>query len=96
MKFGGHAGLQNMLSPNAYANLMQTFDAMVARGDEIALRAKQRAELASENQDQATTEYLPYLLSEISNAQAKTPFIKRRQGLWVRCVRGYMPKLALE
>lgn len=87
---GGHAGLQNMLSPNAYANLMQTFDAMVARGDEIALRAKQRAELASENQDQATTEYLPYLLSEISNAQAKTPFIKRLLDRFVGAVRAWV------
>ena len=87
---GGHAGLQNMLSPNAYANLMQTFNAMVARGDEIALRAKQRAELASENQDQATTEYLPYLLSEISNAQAKTPFIKRLLDKFVGAVRAWV------
>ena len=87
---GGHAGLQNMLSPNAYANLMQTFNAMVARGDEIALRAKQRAELASENQDQATTEYLPYLLSEISNAQAKTPFIKRLLDRFVGAVRAWV------
>lgn len=87
---GGHAGLQNMLSPNAYANLMQTFDAMVARGDEIALRAKARAELASENQDQATTEYLPYLLSEISNAQAKTPFIKRLLDRFVGAVRAWV------
>lgn len=87
---GGHAGLQNMLSPNAYANLMQTFDAMVARGDEIALRAKARAELASENQDQATTEYLPYLLSEISNAQAKTPFIKRLLDRFVGAVRAWL------
>ena len=87
---GGHAGLQNMLSPNAYANLMQTFNAMVARGDEIALRAKARAELASENQDQATTEYLPYLLSEISNAQAKTPFIKRLLDRFVGAVRAWV------
>ncbi len=87
---GGHAGLQNMLSPKAYANLMQTFNAMVARGDEIALRAKARAELASENQDQATTEYLPYLLSEISNAQAKTPFIKRLLDRFVGAVRAWV------
>lgn len=87
---GGHAGLQNMLSPNAYANLMQTYNAMVARGDEIALRAKARAELASENQDQATTEYLPYLLSEISNAQAKTPFIKRLLDRFVGAVRAWV------
>lgn len=79
-----------MLSPKAYANLMQTFNAMVARGDEIALRAKARAELASENQDQATTEYLPYLLSEISNAQAKTPFIKRLLDRFVGAVRAWV------
>lgn len=87
---GGHAGLQAMLSPQAYANLMQTFNAMVARGDDVALRAKLRAEQATDSESQATTEYLPYLLSEISTMQQRTPFIKRLLDRFVGAVRAWV------
>lgn len=89
-EMGGHGGLQNMLSAPAYADLMRTFNAMVARGDEVALRAKLRAEQATDSESEATTEYLPYLLSEISTLQQRTPFIKRLLDRFVGSVRAWV------
>lgn len=89
-EMGGHGGLQNMLSAPAYADLMRTFNAMVARGDELALRAKLRADQATDSESEATTEYLPYLLSEISTLQQRTPFIKRLLDRFVGSVRAWV------
>ena len=42
----GHKGFQEMMSPKAYELIMQQFYRLVAKGNPIALKAKQRAERA--------------------------------------------------
>jgi hypothetical protein len=57
---------------------------------EVQQIAGATAEVNDRIQELATTEYLPYLLSEISNAQAKTPFIKRLLDRFVGAVRAWV------
>lgn len=67
-EMGGHAGIQSMMNPTAYANLMTAFDKLVQSGNKYAVAAKDRAEQSTYTQDEARDEYLPYLISEHTTA----------------------------
>ncbi|WP_395146957.1 PLxRFG domain-containing protein [Moraxella atlantae] len=68
-ELGGHGGLQTLMSDKAYQSLMREFDAMVKRGDKIAVDAKNLADAHSPNAKVAQDEYLPYLISLASRNQ---------------------------
>lgn len=76
-ELGGHAGIQDMLSPAEYAKLMKEFDRLVESGNEIAVRAKARAEANTDTQEQASMEYIPYLITEQSAATQSDSAIKK-------------------
>lgn len=67
-ELGGHGGLQNMLMPAAYGNLMTSFDRMVESGNKYAVAAKKRSEATSHSESEARDEYLPYLITEYAQA----------------------------
>lgn len=75
-ELGGHIGFQGVLTKNAYKNLMQDFDRLVAQKNPIALEAKRLAERESDTQVQQD-EYLPYLVTAAAKAQAQMPAVKR-------------------
>lgn len=74
-ELGGHAGFQGVLKPTAYKNLMQQFDNLVKAKDPLALEAKRLAERETDP-DVRNDEYLPYLVTVASRAQAQRPGIK--------------------
>lgn len=67
-ELGGHAGLQNMMSPVAYNNLMKGFDSLVESGNKYAVAAKERAEASTDTETEARDEYIPYLITEYTQA----------------------------
>ena len=69
-ELGGHAGFQNMMKPEQYADLMQQFERMVKQGNPIALEAKKLAE-REQGSERQQLEYLPYLLTLASTMQQK-------------------------
>ena len=69
-ELGGHAGFQNMMKPEQYADLMRQFERMVKQGNPIALEAKKLAE-REQGFERQQLEYLPYLLTVASNMQIK-------------------------
>lgn len=69
-ELGGHAGFQNMMTPEQYADLMQQFERMVKQGNPIALEAKKLAE-REQGSERQQLEYLPYLLTLASTMQQK-------------------------
>lgn len=66
-ELGGHAGLQDMMSADSYAQLMTAFDKMVEANNPLAVAAKKRAHAATDNDLDARGEYLPYLITEYAN-----------------------------
>lgn len=64
-ELGGHAGLQGIMKPETYQNLMDSFNRMVDAGNPIAIEAKRRAEAEKDAKTQQL-EYLPYLLTVAS------------------------------
>ena len=92
-ELGGHAGLQNLLSPAAYMNLMQGFDNLVKSGNKYAVVAKERADNSTATESEARDEYLPYLISEYSQATETTGaigVIKRFVNRVVAAVRAWV------
>lgn len=69
-ELGGHAGFQNLMNKDAYADLMQQFERMVAQGNPVALEAKRLAEREL-NKDVQLDEYLPYMITLASQMQLK-------------------------
>lgn len=67
-ELGGHAGIQNMLAPQTYMSLMTGFDSLVKSGNKYAVRAKERAEAMTDNELDAREEYIPYLITEYTQA----------------------------
>ncbi|WP_166739058.1 PLxRFG domain-containing protein [Alkanindiges illinoisensis] len=68
-ELGGHGGMQGLMKPSTYNELMRGFEAMVKSGNPLALEAKRRAEVETDPAVQQQ-EYLPYLISVASEAQA--------------------------
>lgn len=66
---GGHAGMQGLMKPGTYDAIMQQFDQMVKVGNPLAMEAKRRAEVETDPAVQQQ-EYLPYLISVATEAQA--------------------------
>lgn len=69
-ELGGHAGFQNLMNKDAYADLMQQFERMVAQGNPVALEAKRLAEREL-NREVQLDEYLPYMITLASQMQTK-------------------------
>ena len=67
-ELGGHAGIQSMLSTQTYMGLMENFYDLVKSGNKYAVRAKQRAEASTYSASEARDEYIPYLITEYSQA----------------------------
>jgi hypothetical protein len=93
-ELGGHKGFQEMMSPKAYELIMQQFDRLVAQGNAIAIKAKQRAEKAEKDTARQQDEYIPYLLTEQEKAQFATPqernAVKRLIDHILRAVKGWV------
>ncbi|WP_201595298.1 PLxRFG domain-containing protein [Psychrobacter vallis] len=70
-EMGGHAGIQNLLSPTAYANLMGNFEKLVESGNKYAVAAKERAEAMTGSDSEARDEYIPYLITEYAQANER-------------------------
>jgi len=66
-ELGGHGSFQTMTKPDIYEKLMAAFDAMVERGNAIAIKARDRSNASNPSNPQ--DEYLAYLLSEAATAQ---------------------------
>jgi soluble lytic murein transglycosylase-like protein len=94
-ELGGHAGMQGVMKPTAYKNLMDQFDRLVAAKDPIALEAKRLAERetdAAARQD----EYLPYLITVAARAQNKRPGVQTLVNRIVAAVKAWaVDKLGL-
>ncbi|TCB14464.1 PLxRFG domain-containing protein [Acinetobacter sp. ANC 5045] len=67
-ELGGHIGMQGVMKPQAYNNLMAEFNRLVKTGNPEALQAKKLAERESGAEVQAD-EYLPYLITVAAQAQ---------------------------
>lgn len=67
-ELGGHAGIQNMLAPQTYMSLMESFYSLVDSGNKYAVRAKERAEAMTGSDSEARDEYIPYLITEYAQA----------------------------
>lgn len=65
-ELGGHGGLQTLMTKKSYDALMRDFDALVKAGDPMALKAKAQADAVSNNQEEASDEYLAYLITYAS------------------------------
>ena len=92
-ELGGHGGIQSMLSPSAYMSLMTNFDNLVKSGNEYAVRAKERADASTDSESEARDEYIPYLISEYSQATETTGaigVIKRFVNRVVAAVRAWV------
>lgn len=70
-ELGGHIGMQGVMKPQAYNNLMAEFNRLVKTGNPEALQAKKLAERESGAEVQAD-EYLPYLITVAAQAQQNT------------------------
>lgn len=73
-ELGGHVGMQGVMKPEAYQNLMDQFNRLVAAQDPIALEAKRLAEREADP-DTQQAEYLPYLVTVAAREQRKKPGI---------------------
>lgn len=73
-ELGGHVGIQGVMKPEAYQNLMDQFNRLVAAQDPIALEAKRLAEREADPETQQA-EYLPYLVTVAAREQRKRPGI---------------------
>ncbi len=92
-ELGGHGGIQSMLSPSAYMSLMTNFDNLVKSGNKYAVRAKERADASTDSESEARDEYIPYLISEYSQATETTGaigVIKRFVNRIVAAVRAWV------
>jgi len=67
-ELGAHAGIQAMMAPEAYGKLMTGFDKLVESGNVHAVRAKERAEASTTTENEARDEYIPYLITEYTQA----------------------------
>lgn len=74
-ELGGHVGMQGMMKPTAYKNLMDQFNRLVKVGDKTALEAKRLAEREIDPETQEV-EYLPYLITVAAREQNKRPGIR--------------------
>lgn len=74
-ELGGHVGFQGVMKPQAYANLMDHFNKLVAARDPIALEAKRLAERETDTNVQRD-EYLPYLVTVAARTQQKRPGVR--------------------
>lgn len=74
-ELGGHVGFQGVMKPQAYANLMDQFNKLVAAKDPIALEAKRLAEREADAAAQQA-EYLPYMVTVAARTQNKRPGIR--------------------
>lgn len=75
-ELGGHVGMQGVLKPSAYANLMSDFKRLVEAKNPEALEAKRLAEREN-NADAVNDEYLPYLITIAAKRQNKQGAIQR-------------------
>ena len=84
----------SMMSPKAYALIMEQFNRLVDAKNPIALAAKQRAEQAEQNKTRQEDEYLPYLITEQAKVQQATPqernAVQRLIDHIVRAVKGWV------
>lgn len=87
-EFGGHVGFQGIMQPDQYAELMQTFNKLVAAKNPIALEAKRLAERES-NADVRMEEYLPYLLTVASRTKNKHTALRNFINRIVAAVRAW-------
>lgn len=74
-ELGGHVGFQGVMKPQAYVNLMDQFNKLVAAKDPIALEAKRLAEREADAAAQQA-EYLPYMVTVAARTQNKRPGIR--------------------
>ncbi|WP_180051128.1 PLxRFG domain-containing protein [Acinetobacter sp. YH12211] len=70
-ELGGHVGMQGVLKPKAYENLMLEFDRLVKTGNPEAIEAKRLADRESDASVRAD-EYLPYLITVAARNQQNT------------------------
>ena len=75
-ELGGHVGMQGVLKPSAYDNLMSDFDRLVKAGNPDALEAKRLAERETDKEIQKD-EYLPYLITVTAKNQQKQSAAQR-------------------
>lgn len=75
-ELGGHVGMQGVLKPSAYDNLMSDFDRLVKAGNPDALEAKRLAERETDQEIQKD-EYLPYLITVTAKNQQKQSAAQR-------------------
>lgn len=75
-ELGGHVGMQGVLKPSAYENLMSDFDRLVKAGNPDALEAKRLAERETDKEIQKD-EYLPYLITVTAKNQQKQSAAQR-------------------
>lgn len=74
-ELGGHVGMQGMMKPTAYKNLMDQFNRLVKVGDKTSLEAKRLAEREIDPETQEV-EYLPYLITVAARQQNNRPGIR--------------------
>ena len=67
-ELGGHVGMQGVLKPKAYENLMLEFSRLVRTGNPEAIEAKRLADRESDASVRAD-EYLPYLITVAARNQ---------------------------
>ena len=75
-ELGGHVGIQGVLKPSAYENLMSDFDRLVKASNPDALEAKRLAERETDQEIQKD-EYLPYLITVTAKNQQKQSAAQR-------------------
>lgn len=75
-ELGGHVGIQGVLKPSAYENLMSDFDRLVKASNPDALEAKRLAERETDKEIQKD-EYLPYLITVTAKNQQKQSAAQR-------------------
>lgn len=94
-ELGGHVGMQGVMKPTAYKNLMDQFDRLVAAQDPIALEAKRLAEREADP-NARQDEYLPYLITAAARAQNKRPGVRTLVNRIVSAVKAWaVDKLGL-
>ena len=75
-ELGGHVGMQGVLKPKAYENLMLEFDRLVKTGNPEAIEAKRLADRESDASVRAD-EYLPYLITVAARNQQNATAAQR-------------------
>lgn len=94
-ELGGHVGMQGVMKPTAYKNLMDQFNRLVAAKDSIALEAKRLAEREADA-DARQDEYLPYFITAAARAQNKRPGVRTLVNRIVAAVKAWaVDKLGL-